>query len=124
MELTLRRRDEGEHTVVEAAGELDVYTAPRLRELLLGLDAEGRHLVVLDLDALTFIDSTGLGVLVGGLSRTREAGGDLTLACASERVLRPFQITGLTEVFAVHPTVEAALAATPPQSPPSPPTAG
>lgn len=113
MELTLHRRDEGEHTVVEAAGELDLYTAPRLRELLLALDAEGRHRVVVDLAGLSFIDSTGLGVLVGGLSRTREAGGDLALVCASERVLRPFQITGLTEVFAVHPTVEAALAAPP-----------
>ena len=111
MELTLHRRDEGEHTVVEAAGELDLYTAPRLRELLLALDAEGRHRLVVDLEGLSFIDSTGLGVLVGGLSRTREAGGDLALVCASERVLRPFQITGLTEVFAVHPTVEAALAA-------------
>lgn len=113
MELTLRRRDEGEHTVVEAAGELDVYTAPRLRELLLALDAEGRHRVVVDLEALSFIDSTGLGVLVGGLGRTREAGGDLALVCANERVLRPFQITGLTEVFAVHATLEAALAAPP-----------
>ena len=114
MELTLRRRDEGEHTVVEAAGELDLYTAPRLRELLLALDAEGRHRVVVDLEALSFIDSTGLGVLVGGLEPDprgrRRPGPRLSRASAS---LRPFQITGLTEVFAVHATLEAALAAPP-----------
>jgi anti-sigma B factor antagonist len=113
VELTLHRRDEGAHTVVEASGELDLYTAPRLRELLLVLDAEGRHRVVVDLAGLSFIDSTGLGVLVGGLARARDAGGDLGLVCANERVLRPFRITGLTEVFAVHATLEAALAAPP-----------
>ncbi len=113
MELTLHRHDEGGSTVVEAAGELDVYTAPRLRELLLAVQAEGRHRLVVDLEAVTFIDSTGLGVLVGALGRARDAGGDLALACAHERVLRPLRLTGLTEVFAVHSSVEAALGAPP-----------
>ncbi|MHB1614318.1 MAG: STAS domain-containing protein [Actinomycetes bacterium] len=110
MELTLSTRDVGEHTVVEVGGEIDVYTAPKLREELIDLVAAGRYHVVVDMQGVEFLDSTGLGVLVGGLKRLRAHDGSLALVCTRERTLKVFQITGLTKVFPIHSTVEGALA--------------
>jgi len=70
------------------------------------------HLVA-DLTQVRFLDSTGLGTLVGGLKRLREPGGSLTLVIVAPRILRLFQITGLTKVLAIHPTVAEAITADP-----------
>jgi len=83
--------------VVDVEGEIDVYTAPRLRELLI--------------DLVEFLDSTGLGVLVGGLKRVRAHDGSLDLVCTQERILKIFRITGLTKVFGIHDSVDEAIAA-------------
>ncbi|MFI7022955.1 STAS domain-containing protein [Micromonospora sp. NPDC049900] len=108
MELSLATRTVGEHTVLEVGGEVDVYTAPRLRERLLELiDAGARHVVV-DLGRVDFLDSTGLGVLVGALKRLRTADGTFSLVCDKEPLLKIFRITALDQVFPLHPTVEAA----------------
>ncbi|MGJ7439834.1 STAS domain-containing protein [Aquipuribacter sp. MA13-6] len=110
MDLTLATRPEGDRTVVEVGGEIDVYTAPQLRSALNDAVAAGaRHLVV-DMSGTEFLDSTGLGVLVGGLKRVRTMDGDLELVCASEKILKVFRITGLTKVFTIHPSIEDALA--------------
>jgi anti-sigma B factor antagonist len=95
----------GHHTkdgieVVDVEGEIDVYTAPRLRELLIDLVNKNE-----------FLDSTGLGVLVGGLKRVRAYDGSLDLVCTQERILKIFRITGLTKVFGIHDTVDEAIAA-------------
>jgi len=63
---------------------------------------------VVDLLGVTFLDSTALGVLVGALKRCREAGGDLRLVIAEPRILKVFEITGLTEVFTITPTIDEA----------------
>ena len=110
MDLTLNTRTEAEHTVLEVAGEVDVYTAPALRDRIADLLDGGRQRLVVDLGGVEFLDSTGLGVLVAGLNRAREVGGTLSLVCPQERVLKLFRITGLDEVFAVHSTVDEALA--------------
>lgn len=91
-------QDDGE-AAVQVLGELDVYTAPRLREELLRLIGEDVRIVTLDLAATTFIDSTGLGVLVAGLKRLREHDGDLKLKSPNAGVLKVLAITGLTRVF-------------------------
>jgi len=96
-------------TVLSVRGEVDVYTAPRLREKLVELVSQGRHQIVIDLEGVDFLDSTGLGVLVGGLKRLRSHSGDLDLVCTQHRILKVFEITGLTKVFAIHDTVEAAV---------------
>ncbi|MDA8267603.1 MAG: STAS domain-containing protein [Actinomycetota bacterium] len=96
--------------VLAAAGEIDVYTAPRLREQLLQLAHAGHATVVVDLTEVSFIDSTGLGVLVSGLKRFREAGGDLRLVVTQPQILKVLEITGLSSVFAVHDTAAAATA--------------
>ena len=111
MELSLATREVAGHTVVEVRGEVDVYTAPELRERLLEIINEGdARRVIVDLRPVDFMDSTGLGVLVGALKRVRMSGGDLSLVCDSETLLKIFRITGLDRVFALHGTVEAATA--------------
>lgn len=97
-------------TVLRASGEIDVATAPALRDRLAELHDRGATRVVVDLEDVAFVDSTGLGVLVGGLRRAREAGGDLRLVCTNHRVLKVFEATGLHEVFTIGATVDDAVA--------------
>jgi len=96
------------YTVLAVTGEVDVYTAPRLRERLVELASEGKRQIVVDLEGVEFLDSTGLGVLVGGLKRLRSHDGDLELVCTQARILKVFEITGLTKVFSVHDSLDAA----------------
>jgi anti-sigma B factor antagonist len=98
------------YTVLAVKGEVDVYTAPRLREKLVELVSQGKHQIIVDLEGVDFLDSTGLGVLVGGLKRLRSHDGELTLVCTHQRILKVFEITGLTKVFAIHSTVDEAVA--------------
>ena len=98
--------------VIDVQGEIDMYTAPRLRELLINLVSKGSYQLVVNLDKVGFLDSTGLGVLVGGLKRVRAHDGSLDLVCTQQRILKIFRITGLTEVFGIYQTVDQAIAAT------------
>jgi anti-sigma B factor antagonist len=93
---------EGPNVLVEVSGEVDVYTAPRLRQVLMDL-IDGGGVAVLDVDLahLGFIDSTGLGVIVGSLRRIRADGGDLRLLNPRPGVERALQITGLAEILRV-----------------------
>lgn len=111
MDLSLSTRTEGERTVVVVTGEIDVYTAPKLREQLVDLVNGGSYHLVVDMEGVDFLDSTGLGVLVGGLKRVRAHEGSLQLVCTQERILKIFRITGLTKVFSIHPSVAEAVAA-------------
>jgi anti-sigma B factor antagonist len=111
VELSLTTRVEGECTVIVVNGEVDVYTAPKLREQLVDLVDAGWYHLVVDLENVGFLDSTGLGVLVGGLKRVRSHDGSLRLVCTQERILKIFRITGLTKVFPIHDSVAAAMAA-------------
>ena len=111
MELNVITRREGVRTVVSVAGEIDVYTAPSLRERLAELDAQGISDIVVDMSAVEFLDSTGLGVLVGGLKRARLRGGSLRLVSDQEKILKILRITGLIRVFDIYPTLPGALEA-------------
>ena len=97
--------------VVDVGGEIDIYAAPRLRELLIDLVSQGSCQLVVNLDKVEFPGSTGLGVLVGGLKRVRAHDGSLDLVCTREPILRIFRVTGLTKVFGIHQTVDQAIAA-------------
>jgi len=99
------------HTVVSVVGELDVATAPDLRAHLDGaIDRALRNAVLVDLLEVTFIDSTALGVLITGLKRSQRVGGELRIVVAEPRILKIFEITGLTEVFSIFPTIDGATA--------------
>ncbi|MEJ7764238.1 MAG: STAS domain-containing protein [Acidimicrobiales bacterium] len=96
--------------VLVVRGEVDIATAPRLREKLVELASQGAKQVVVDLDGVDFLDSTGLGVLIGGMKRLRGLDGDLTLVCTQPRILKVFEITGLNRAFSIYESVEAAVA--------------
>ena len=87
--------------VVRVVGDLDTHTAPRLRSTLVALVADGVRQVTLDLAETTFMDSTALSVLVGGLKRLREHGGELGVKSPSRAVRKLFEMTGLHSVFTV-----------------------
>lgn len=109
----ISEREDPVAPVVTVSGEIDVATAPSLRDRLQSRVAGGDATIVVDLLGVSFLDSTALGVLVGALKRCREAGGDLRLVIAEPRLLKLFEITGLTDVFSIHPTVDDALKASP-----------
>ena len=111
MDLKLGHHAQDGIEVIDVQGEIDMYTAPQLRELLIDLVSTGSYQLVVNLDRVGFLDSTGLGVLVGGLKRVRAHDGSLDLVCTQQRILKIFRITGLTEVFGVYETVDQAVAA-------------
>src|SRR6202050_3724124 len=94
--------------VIDVEGEVDVYTAPRLRELLIDLVNKNTYQFVVNMEKVDFLDSTGLGVLVGGLKRVRTHNGSLDLVCTQERILKIFRITGLSKGCGSHYTVDEA----------------
>ncbi|HET9738922.1 MAG TPA: STAS domain-containing protein [Solirubrobacteraceae bacterium] len=110
METQIERRDGGEVPVLAVHGELDFDGAPNLRLALVeAIDENPGQRVVVDLEGVDFIDSAGLGVLVGGLKRARSYHGQLVLVATGRSVIRVLELTGLTRVFEIHPSRAAAL---------------
>ncbi|GAA2630480.1 STAS domain-containing protein [Actinomadura fulvescens] len=111
MEFAVEHRAERDLTVVKISGEIDVFTSPRLREMLLDIiETGGLHLVV-DLGDVTFLDSTGLGVLVGIYHRLRARDGSMSFMGVNDRVRRVFHVTQLTKIFVLHRSLDDAVAA-------------
>ena len=102
---------EGDAHVISLAGEVDLYTAPEFKAQLLDVIGRGAKHVIVDFTDTTFIDSTTLGVLVGGVKRLRTNDGELSLVCSDRNIAKIFEITGLDRVFTIHPTREAAVGA-------------
>jgi anti-sigma B factor antagonist len=102
----------GPWTVIAVSGEIDLFTAPKLREQFLAAldDGSGADRLIVDLSRVTFMDSTGLGVLIGALRRVNERGGRMALVCQEGPVLRVLELTRLHEVFAIRGSVDDALA--------------
>jgi anti-sigma B factor antagonist len=107
---------DSETQVIELGGEIDLYTAPEFKERMVELIEDGKKRIVVDLSSATFIDSTTLGVLVGGVKRLRPAGGSLALVCTDQNITKIFEITGLDRVFPIHSSRDDALAAVAAQS--------
>jgi anti-sigma B factor antagonist len=98
-------------TIVTVHGEIDVATSPTMRERLIDLVNDGATRLVLDLEAVDFLDSTGLGTIVSLLKRVRTHGGDLRLVCTEARIRRLFEITGLEKAVPLHASVDDAISA-------------
>lgn len=114
MDLGLDVTERDGAAVLAVSGEVDVATVPRLREQLHGLVAQGTNRIIVDLDGVDFLDSTGLGVLVGALKRVRSNDGELALVCTQPRIRKVFEVTGLTKVFSLFDSVDEAVAGTTP----------
>ncbi len=100
--------DAGEHKILRPTGDLDVYTVGSLRDAIGTMIDAGTTKLVVELDAVPFMDSSGLGALMGGVRRLREAGGDLAIACTREQHLKLFSITGFGEGVSIAPTSDEA----------------
>ena len=109
MELGLVVREQDGWAVLTVSGEIDIATAPSLRERLHGLLAEGKQQIVVDLDDVGFLDSTALGVLVGVLKRARGEGGEVRIVCTQPRVRKVFEITRLDSAFDLFDSVDEAV---------------
>jgi anti-sigma B factor antagonist len=92
--------------VLMVSGEVDLATSPDLDVAIIAALESGTESLVIDLTKVTFMDSSGLGVIVRGLKRCREADKDLDLVISNERVLKVFGITGLDQVIPIHAAIE------------------
>lgn len=110
MDLSLTTRFHGPAVVVLLDGEVDLYTAPTMREGLAELIRAGHHHLVVDLCNVGFLDSSGLGVLIDALNAVRPHDGSVHLVCDREHIVKVFAVTGLGELFPIHPSVEDAVA--------------
>lgn len=109
MDVTVEPRST-ETAIVRPSGRLDLLSAGEVRKQLSQTVAEGRRRIVVDLEDVSFIDSSGLGALVGGLKSARQAGGDLRLARPREQARVILQLTTLEKVLRPYPSLEEALA--------------
>jgi len=111
VEFALSTTDVDGWAVVAVTGELDVYTAPALEEALGDLVDAGRVSIVVDLTGVSFMDSTGLGLLIKALKWTREKDGTLRIVANTDKILKVFRVTGLDSVLDLHASVAEALEA-------------
>ena len=110
LKVTPRRINETSQAL-DLEGEVDVYTAPLLRqEIMDQVDSGVKHLLV-NLEKVEYLDSTGLGILIGGVKRMKEQEGSLKLIGPSARITRIFEITGLNRIFDVYADEQSALSA-------------
>jgi len=111
MDLQIMVRKSGTTRVIELTGEVDAYTSARFREIMLEhIDDGGIHLVI-NMCNVEYIDSSGLGALVGGLKRVSERNGKIVIACDGPQVRKVFEITGLEKVFPIYNGEQEAIAA-------------
>ena len=96
----------GDFMVISLEGEVDVYSASMLREEIINQVDAGEYNIVINLGKVAFLDSTGLGVLVGGLKRVKTHDGQLGIICNQEKILRIFRITGMDKIFPIYSGVE------------------
>ena len=110
MDFSIETEQVGEaRHVISLTGEVDLYTAPELKTQLLEVIGNGAKDVIVDFTDTTFIDSTTLGVLVGGVKRLRPNGGRLSIVCSDRNITKIFEITGLDRVFTIYTTRAEAL---------------
>jgi anti-sigma B factor antagonist len=111
VDISVSQTSAGDVPILVVSGEVDVYSAPALKDRISELIESGNATLIVDLSGVAFLDSTGLGALVEARAATTEAGGSLPLVCNQERILKLFTITGLDGVFSIHSKISEAVAA-------------
>ncbi|MEQ8190368.1 MAG: STAS domain-containing protein [Candidatus Eremiobacterota bacterium] len=94
---------------INIEGEIDVYTSPKVKEALNDLIQKGNNNIIVNLEGVSYIDSTGLGVLIGALKRVKENNGDIKLVCTNLQIKKIFDITGLVKIFELYDSEELAI---------------
>lgn len=110
MDLTINVRNESKVPVIDLTGELDAYTSARFREAMIDLIERGAVSIVVSMNEVEYIDSSGLGALVGGLKRASERSGKIAIVCNNPQVKKVFEITGLERVFPLYRGEDEAIA--------------
>ena len=105
---------DGERHVLAVRGEIDLFTAPELKQVLAESIEGGRIRIIVDLTDTTFLDSTALGVLIGAVKRLRSRDGALAIVNIDENIAKTFEITGLDQIFTIVPTRDEAIDAVDP----------
>ncbi len=111
VDLQINISHKGEVPVLELIGEVDAYTCPRLRDAMVKALDGGQRYLIISMIGVEYIDSSGLGALVGGLKRVSEKEGRIYIVCANSQVMKVFQITGLVKVFPIFETLNEAQSA-------------
>ena len=109
MDLEINVRSEKNVPVIELNGEVDAYTSARFRETMIELIENGAASLIISMDRVDYIDSSGLGALVGGLKRASERQGRIVIVCSNPQVKKVFEITGLERVFSLYALEEDAV---------------
>ena len=109
MGIALYESSRGDAVILAPSGRLNLVSAPQLKKAADDVVAKGRARIVVDLSGVSFMDSSGLGALIGGLKSARQAAGDLRIAGAAEQVLAVLQLTNLDRILRPYPTVQDAL---------------
>jgi anti-sigma B factor antagonist len=108
LSIDVQTDDDGRTHLFALHGDLDVATSPALRAALMDAASAERQNIIVDLSHLAFLDSTGLGALIGANKRAKEGAGEVRLVAQEGQILRLLRITGLLDVFRVYPSVDAA----------------
>jgi len=107
--LDVGTQEMGKHVVVTVEGELDAYSGPKLRQLLIEQSQTGHHTLILDLSALSFTDSSGIGIFVGAFKRAQARGGAVCLLSPSDHLTKLLRMTGLSRVFPIFSYLQDAI---------------
>lgn len=110
MDIKVNTRPSGDKAhLVEVQGEIDVYTSPRVKETINELIEKGKYNLIINLEGVRYIDSTGLGVLIGALKKVREHQGRILLICTNPQIKKIFNITGLVKIFEIFKSEDEAI---------------
>ena len=107
----IEQGSEAGHYVIAARGEIDLFTAPELKQVITEAIESGERRVAIDLSEVSFLDSTALGVLIGAVKRLRSRDGVLTIVNTDANIAKTFEITGLDQIFTIRPTRDEAVEA-------------
>ena len=97
--------------ILNVCGDVDVYTSPKVKESINALIEKEIYNIVVNLEDVRYVDSTGLGVWIGALKRVKEHNGNIVLVCTNPQIKKIFQITGLVKIFSIFANNEDAIGA-------------
>ncbi len=108
MDIKIGSKDIKGGSLLSIQGEIDVYTSPKVKEAINALIDQNKYSIIVNLEEVRYIDSTGLGVLIGALKKLREHNGNINLVCSNPQIKKIFQITGLVKIFGIYKSEEEA----------------